>query len=77
MVHTKFLNEFKALQQKGRRNPIHIQEKVEQEIRSLIDLGLIVKLEKSSDQQFISPIVHTVKKGQSIKLAMDSKQIKK
>ena len=77
MVHTTFLKEFKALQQKGRRIPIHIQEKVEQEIRSLIDQGHIVKLEKCSDQQFISPIVITVKKDQSIKLAMDSKQINK
>ena len=77
MVHTTFLKEFKALQQKGRRIPIHIQEKVEQEIRSLIDQGHIVKLEKCSDQQFISPVVITVKKDQSIKLAMDSKQINK
>ena len=77
MVHTTFLKEFKALQQKGRRIPIHIQEKVEQENRSLIDQGHIVKLEKCSDQQFISPIVITVKKDQSIKLAMDSKQINK
>ena len=75
MVHTTFLKEFKALQQKGRRIPIHIQEKVEQEIRSLISQGHIVKLEKCSDQQFISPIAITVKKDQSIKLAMDSKQI--
>ena len=29
MVHTTFLKEFKALQQKGRRIPIHIQEKVD------------------------------------------------
>ena len=77
MVHTTFLNEFKALQQKGRRIPIHIQEKVEQKIRSLIDQGHIVKLEKCCDQQFISPIIITVKKDQSIKLAMDSKQINK
>ena len=53
-VHTTFLKEFKALQQKSRRIPIHIQENVEQEIRSLIDQGRIVKLEKCSDQQFIS-----------------------
>ena len=77
MVHTTFLNEFKALQQKDRRIPIHNQEKVEQEIRSLIDQGHIVKMEKCSDQQFISPIVLTVKKDQSIKLAMNSKQINK
>ena len=49
MVHTTFLQEFKALQKKGRRIPIHIQEKVVQEIRSLIDQGHIIKLEKFSD----------------------------
>ena len=75
MVHTTILQEFKVLQQKGRSIPIHIQEKAEQEIRSLIDQGHITKLENCSDQQFISLIVITVKKDQSIKLAMDSKQI--
>ena len=49
MKHTTFLNEFKALQQKVRRIPVHILEKVEQEIRSLIDQGHIVKLKKCSD----------------------------
>ena len=77
MVHKEFLKEFKALQQRGRRIPIHIQEKVENEIRSLIDQGHIIRLDKCSDHQFISPIVITVKKDQSIKLAMDSKQINK
>ena len=77
MVHTKFLNDFKALQQKGRRIPIHIQEKVEKEIKSLIDQGHIVKLYSCSDKQFIIPIVITVKKDHTIKLAMDSKQINK
>ena len=50
---------------------------MEQEIRSLIDQGHIIKLEKCSDHQFISPIVIKVKKDQSIKLALDSKQINK
>ena len=77
IVHTKFLNDFKALQQKGRKIPIHIQEKIEQEIKSLIDQGHIVKLDSCSDKQFISPIVITVKKDHTIKLAMDSKQINK
>ena len=66
---------FKALQQRGRRVRIQVQEKVENEIWSLIDQGPIVRLEECSDQQFISPIVITVKKDQSKKLAMDSKQI--
>ena len=66
MVHTKFLNDFKALQQKGRRIPIHIQEKVEQEIKFLIDQGHIVKLDSCNDKLFISQIVITVKKDHTI-----------
>ena len=77
MVHTQFLKEFKALQQRGKRIPIHIQEKVEKEIRLLIDQGHIIRLEKCSDYQFISPFAITVKKDQSKTLAMDSKQINK
>ena len=56
---------------------MHIQEKMERKIQSLIDQGHIVKLEKCSDQQFIRPVVIMVKKDHSIKLAMDSKQILK
>ena len=56
MVHTQFLSDFKELQQKGRTISIHNQEKVEQEIRSLINQGRIVKLESCSDKQFDGPI---------------------
>ena len=62
MVHTNFLKEIKALQQQGSHNPIHIPEKVENEIRSLIDQGHKICLEKCSDQQFISLIAITVEK---------------
>ena len=65
------------LLKRRKRIPIHIQEKVENEVRSLIDQSHIVRVEKCSDQQFISPIAITVKKNQSKKLAMDSKQINK
>ena len=77
MVHTQFLKKFNALQQRGRRVPIHIQEKKENEIRSLNVQGNIVRLEKCSDKQFISPIVITVKKYQSKKIALDSKRTNK
>ena len=50
---------------------------MEQEIRSPIDQGYLTKLENCSDQHFISPIKITVKKDQTNKLAMDSKQIYK
>ena len=37
----------------------------------------IVKLDKYSDRQFISPFVFTVKKDQTVKLVLDSKKINK
>ena len=37
----------------------------------------IIKLDKCSDRQFISPIVITVKKVQTVKLALESKKINK
>ena len=60
-------------QHKGRRVPLHLTEKVDKEIQHLLNTNQIIKLEKCSDQVFISPVVITVKHDQSIKLALDSK----
>ena len=59
--------------QKGRKVPIHIQPKMKVENEKLLNEGHIEKLTNCSDQFFISPIVITVKKDQSIKIALDSK----
>ena len=59
-------------QHKGRRVPLHLTEKVDKEIKHLLDTNQIVKLDKCSDDVFISPIVITVKHDKSIKLALDS-----
>ena len=58
----QFSKEFEPVQQKGRRIPIHLQKRDEAELNKLIDQKHIIKLEKCSDKQFISPIVITVKK---------------
>ena len=42
-----------------------------------MDQNHIIKLDKCSDRQFICPIVITVKKDQTVKLALDSKKINK
>ena len=76
-MRTQFSKEFKPIQQKGRPIPINLQERVETELNKLIDQKHIIKLDKCSDQQFISPIVITVKKDQTVKLALDSKKINK
>ena len=49
-------------QQKGRRVPLHLLEKVEREIDKLINDKQIV--EKCPDDVFVSPVVIKVKKGQ-------------
>ena len=57
--------------------PFHLQPKVKIELEKLINEGHIEKLTNCSDQFFISPIVNTVKKDQSIKIALESKVLNK
>ena len=73
VVHTKFKRPFVATQQKGRRNPVALQSRVESELKRLIAEGHVTKLDPRTDDQFITPVVITVKRDGSIKLAMDSK----
>ena len=51
------------LQQKGRRVPLHLLEKVEIELDKLIQNKQITRLDKCPDDLFVSPVVITVKKG--------------
>ena len=76
-MKTQFIPDVTPIQQKGRSIPIHLQERVEKELNKLIDQQHNIKLEKCSDKQFISSIVITVKKDQTVKLALDSKKINK
>ena len=49
-------------QHKGRRVPLHLTDKVDKELKHfLLDTKQIIKLDKPSDDIFISPIVNTVK----------------
>ena len=73
----KFKSNYTPVHQKGRRVPLHLEKQVEEELKNLQNSGHITRLEKCSDEFFISPIVITVKKDKSIKLAMDSKTISK
>ncbi len=75
VVRTKFKKPLQATQQKGRRIPIALQEKVADEITRLMKEGHIKKLKSCNEDQFISPIVITVKKDGSLKLALDSKKL--
>ena len=61
-VRAEFFENLKPIQQKGRRVPISLQDKVDKEIDRLIKEGHIIKLQECSDKYFVSPIVITVKK---------------
>ena len=76
-VRSKFHRNYTPSHQKGRRVPINLLDKVSDELKKLSEQGLIEKLRECSDNNFISPIVITVKKDKSVKLALDSKAIHK
>ena len=75
VVNTKFKYLLCPIQEKGRRIPIHIQDKVQTELSKLLSEGHIMKLDKCTSDCFIATIVITVKKDDSIKLALDAKLI--
>ena len=75
IVSSKFKYPLCPIQEKGRRIPIQLQDKVEKEIEKLLTEGHITKLDKWTSDCFIAPIVITVKKADSTKLAMDAKPI--
>ena len=77
VAKSKFHQKFTAKHQKGRRVPINLQPRVSAELERLQTECHIEKLSSCSDEHFISPIVITVKKDQSIKLALDSKVLNK
>ena len=64
------------IQEKGRRVPIHIQDKVGTEIRKLTKEGHIVKLNKCTSDHFVAAVVITAKKDGSIKQAKNAKPMK-
>ena len=72
-VFTNFKYPLVPRQVKGRKVPIHIQDRVANEIKQLVKQGHIEKLDKSTTDYFIAPIVLTAKKDGSIKLALNAK----
>ena len=55
--------------------PISLQDKLDKEIERLTKEGHIIRLQECSDKNFSSPIVITVKKDGSIKLALESREL--
>ena len=77
MAKSKFHTNFQPRHQKSRRIPINLQEKVNIELKKLLDEKHIIKLSSCPGKYFISPIVVTVRNEQTIKLAYDSKVLNK
>ena len=66
---------FKPTQHKGRRVLIHLIDKVEKEPEKKSKTNKLSNLKKSSDEYLISPVVITIKSDNSIKLALDSREL--
>ena len=64
-------------QQTGCRVPLHLLEKVENELDKLIEVKQITKLEKFPDDLFLSSEFRTVKKDKTVQIALDSKKLNK
>ena len=77
VAKSKFHQKFTAKLQKGRRVLIKLQPKFTAELDRLQNEGHIEKLSSCSDEHIISPKVITVRKDQSINLALDSKVLNK
>ena len=76
-VQAEFFKNLVPVQQKGRRVPVTLQEKVDKYIDKLLTQGHEEKLKECSDRYFVSPIVITVKKDGSVKLALESRELNK
>ena len=77
VAKSKFHKGFQPRHPTVRRKPINLQEKVNKELQKIIDENHIIKLSSCSEKYFTSPIVVTVKKDQTIKLALESKILNK
>ena len=76
-VHADFFEPLMPIQQKGRRVPITLQDKVDKEINKILPQGHSEKLKECSDKYFVSAIVIMVKKDGSVKLALESRELNK
>ena len=61
-MNTKFKFPLCPIQEKGRRIPLNIQDKVQEELDKLLAEGHIEKLDKCTSDCFFAPIVIRVKK---------------
>ena len=62
------------IQQKAQPVPYHLQKDVKNELDRLIKSGHLEKLETIEEHCFVSPVVITVKKDKTVKIALDARK---
>ena len=73
-INTEFKENFEPVQQKGRRIPLQLQESVTKEPEILQKNGHSEKISEIKDDVFIQPTVITVKRDESVKIAIDAEK---
>ena len=72
VAKSEIKNYINPLQHIGQRVPLHLTEKIDEEIKHLLNTNESINVNKCADDVFISPIVITVK-DKTIKLTSNSK----
>ena len=72
-VNSTFHKNFTPTHQKRRRVPINLQPVVNAELKKLFAKRHIIKLKSYSDKNFISPIVISFRRSETVKTTPDSK----
>ena len=76
-IEIQLKKDTKSIQQKGRPVPIHFQKTVKHELEKLIEKGHLEKMDKTTENCFISQAVISMKKDKSVKIAIDSRKLNK
>ena len=63
------------IQQKARPIPYHLQEDVKNKLDRLIKSGHLEPLETVEEDCFVSPVIITVKKDKTVKIALDARKL--